>query len=644
MIPGRSAGVVHGGDLPWRISRDSARTWSLTMSSAVLRTLTALTAACLLINLPLRADDKESNQPERKKPAEIAVFTLSGPITETPTPDDPLFGSIGSESLKSLVERMDKAVADENVKAAVLMLGDTSVGYAQLSEIRGAVDRLKEAGKPVYAHADSVKFGSYLLLSGASRLSIEPQGDVWVNGIYGEQVFLRGLFDMLGIKPDFLTCGDYKSAGEMFTRSEPSPEAAEMTDWLYDGIFEAMLKLIASGRDVDVDKARAWVDHGLYTSREAREKGLIDAVETRREFEAHLKSEYGEDLKFNKKYGQKSGTTIDPNNPFAVLQLWAQILAGPQTRKSTKDAVAVVYIDGPIMEGSPSRSLFGAVGGAFSTPLRKALHEVAEDDTIKAVVLRVSSPGGSVVASEIILNASRQVAEEKPLVISMGDVAGSGGYYVTCGTDTIYAEEATITGSIGVIAGKLVTTDMFRRFGVNFSPVQRGENAGMLSGFKPFTEKEEADLQAWMDEVYGVFKEHVTKARGDKLKKPIDEIAGGRVYTGRQALELGLVDKIGGLSAAISDAAGKAGLEEGKYEVRVHPRPKNFLEDLFADLGPQKKEDDKHLSTELLNAAGPALQTIDPQRMHLLQQALRQLDILQKEGVMLTMPVLDITP
>jgi protease IV len=614
------------------------------MSSAAQRILATLMAACLLMSSVLRADDKESEKPESTKPAEIAVFTLSGPITETPTPDDPLFGSIGSESLKSLVERIDKAVADDNIKAAVLMLGDTSLGYAQLSEIRDAMDRLKEAGKPVYAHADSVQFGGYLLLSGASRLSIVPQGDVWVNGIYGEQVFLRGLFDLVGVKPDFLTCGDYKSAGEMFTHTQPSPEAAEMTKWLYDGIYDSMLKLIASGRSVDVAKAREWVDEGLYTPEEAKDKGLIDAIETRRQFEAHLKSQHGEDLKFVKKYGQKSGTAIDPNNPFALLQLWAQILTGPQTRKSTKDAVAIVYIDGPILEGSPGTSLFGAVGGAYSTPLRKALHEVAEDETVKAVVLRISSPGGSVVASEIILNASKQVAEKKPLLVSMGDVAGSGGYYVACGTDTIYADEATITGSIGVIAGKLVTTDMFRRVGVNFSPVQRGENAGLLSGAQPFTEKEQAELQSWMDDIYGVFKDHVTSARGDKLKKPIDEIAGGRVYTGQQALELGLVDEIGGLDAALKDAADEAGLEEGKYEVRIHPRPKNFLEDLFAELAPPKKEDDKHISSQLLSAALPALNAVDPQRLQLLQLALRQLDILQKEGVMLTMPVLDVTP
>lgn len=588
--------------------------------------------------------DKPAEKAERTRPAEIAVFELKGPVTETPTPDDPLFGSVGSESLKSLVDRLDQAVGDDDVKGAVLLLGNTSFGYAQVAEIRSAVERLKAAGKPVYAHADSLQFGGYLLLSGASRLSLVPHGDLWATGIYGEQMFLRGLLDKLGVQPEFLTCGDYKSAGEMFMRSEPSPEAAEMTRWLYDGIFEEALALVAKGRNVEVATARSWIDDGLFSAESARDKGLIDAVEPRADFEEHIKSQHGADLKFVRKYGQKSGDTLDLNNPFAAFQLWAQILAGPQTRKSTKDAVAIVYVDGNIMHGTPTASPFGSTGGAYSTPLRKALDEVARDTTVKAVVLRVDSPGGSAVASDIILAATKRVAAQKPLIVSMGNVAGSGGYYVACGTDTIYADEATITGSIGVIAGKLVTTDMWRKWGINFSPVERGANAGMLSGYEPFTDAEEAQLQGWMNEVYEVFKGHVTAARGDKLSKPIDEIAGGRVYTGRQALDLGLVDKLGGLDQAIADAVGRAGLEQGKYEVRVHPRPKNFIEQMFAELVPQPKGDDKHLSMRLLDTALPALQAADPERVDMLRHALRQLDIIQQEGVMLTMPVFDVTP
>src|SRR5205085_2762863 len=197
-------------------------------------------------------------------------------------------------------------------------------------------------------------------------------------------------------------------------------------------------------------------------------------------------------------------------------------------------AVAVVYVDGPIVIGGGTPSPFGGAT-ARAVAVRKALDEAARDDSVKAVVLRVDSPGGSAVASEIILDATRRVKAKKPFVVSMGDVAGSGGYYVACGSDTIFADEATITGSIGVVSGKLVTNPMWKKIGVTFKGYKRGENAGMLSSSEVFSSAERARMQNLMDEIYCVFKGHVVAARGSRLKKPIDELAGGRVYSGRQA-------------------------------------------------------------------------------------------------------------
>jgi protease-4 len=614
------------------------------MTSVRSRRLALLLLMSLLLPAGLRAaEEDDSSKSKKSKPAEIAVFTLKGAIAEKPMADDFPFATQQGESLLKLVGRIDEAAEDENIQGAVLLLDNPSLGIAQVQELRAAMKRFRDADKPIYAHADSLTTGSFTLLAGASRLSMVPTGDLFINGIYGEQLFLRGLLDKLQVTPDFLTCGEYKSAAEQFMRSEPSEESQEMTDWLYDGIYASMIGLIAEGRGVDNEQARKWIDEGLYSAERAKEQGIIDAVETRQEFEDHIKQQHGDDLTFNKKYGKDKGQELDLNNPFAVFQLWAEILSGPQTRKSTKDAVAVVYVEGPIMVGEPEASLMGLVGGAFSSPLRKALEEAAEDKTIKGVVLRINSPGGSAVASDIILNATKRVAEKKPFVVSMGDVAGSGGYYVACGTDTIFADDTTITGSIGVVAGKLVTTDMWKRIGINFTPVERGENAGLLAGYEPFNPAEEAQLQAWMNEIYEVFKGHVTAARGDRLKKPLEDIAGGRVYTGQQALELGLVDRLGGLDAAIEFVAEKAELEEGKYEVRVVPRPKSVFEEMFADLAPQK-DDNKDLSLSLLDTLAPALEAADPERLALLKQALRQLDILQSEGVMLTMPIYDVRP
>jgi protease-4 len=234
------------------------------------------------------------------------------------------------------------------------------------------------------------------------------------------------------------------------------------------------------------------------------------------------------------------------------------------------------------------------------------------------------------------------VKARKPLVVSMGNVAGSGGYYVSCGADTIFADDSTITGSIGVVSGKFVTNPMWDKVGITFKAYQRGENAALLNSARPFTEAERKRLQSWMDEVYDRFKGHVIAIRGAKLKKPIDQIAGGRVYTGKQALELGLVDRIGSLSDAIAFVAGEAKLKEGAYEVRVVPEPKNFLEVLMSPDG-AKDEDARKIiglprsGDSLVELALPHLRGMDPRRVEAVKGVLRRLEMMQARGVMMLM-------
>ncbi len=601
-------------------------------------------ASAQLFDFPFAAPQQQKAQ---EVGPQIAVFSLEGPVTERPGDVDPLFGNPNSESLQSLVTRMDAAAEDEDVQAVVLMTTGASLGRGQIEEVRSAMARLQEAGKPVYAYADSLDTETYQLLCGATRLSVAPTGDVWVTGLYGESLHVRGLLDILGVRPDFLTCGDYKSAAEMFTRTKPSPEAQEMEDWLFDSLYESLVQSIADAREVEPEQVKEWIDTGLYSAESAQEAGLIDEVEHRQDFAAMLKEEHGEEIAFNKSYGKETGMGLDMSNPFAAMAL---LMGGPDAMQSTKpkqDTIAIVYVDGAIMLGEPQQSILGLVDGAYSGPIRRALDKVAEDDSVKAVVLRVNSPGGSAIASEIILDAAKRVAERKPLVVSMGDVAASGGYYVACGTDTIFADRMTITGSIGVVAGKVATTDMWRRIGINFHPVKRGENADILATSDVFTDEQREILQGWMDEVYGVFKGHVVEARGDKLTKEIDELAGGRVYTGEQALELGLVDEIGGLDVAIRHVAEEAGLED--YEIKTVPEPKSFLETLLASLTGESDKDSgelrlntPRLSTAFLEQAGPVLEAADPRRVRLLHQAAQQLDIIQQERMSLMMPLMDI--
>jgi protease-4 len=445
-----------------------------------------------------------------------------------------------------------------------------------------------------------------------------------------------------------LTCGKYKSAAELFMRKEPSPEADQMHNWLFDGIFDTYVKLIASGRKVETSKAKDWIDNGPYTAEKAKAAGMIDAVEHREDFEKLIKTKCGNDVVFDRKYGEKKAPELDFNNPFAIFKLLGDAMADSKKKKSDKPAVGIVYVNGAIQLGKKQISPFSPGGdGAFSSDVRKALGEAARDDSVKAVVLRVDSPGGSAVASEIILAATKRVKSKKPFVVSMGDVAGSGGYYVACGSDTIFADSATITGSIGVVSGKFVTNPMWAKVGITFKSYNRGAHADMLGSDHPWTNDDRQRMQNYMDEIYGVFKGHVTAIRGDRLKKPIDDLAGGRVYTGQQALELGLVDKIGTMEDAIHHVAKQANLTE--YDVRVVPEPKNIFEQLMEATGGGK--DDKHnldatsgrvsmkmAGPSLLDLAAPQLDGLDPVRVAAVKRALLQLQMLNREGVSLMMP------
>lgn len=587
---------------------------------------------------------KEKKTKTAAKPV-VAVFSLDRPITEKPRAEDFPFGAQHAISLNTVITRMRQARDDKRVRAVVLLCRQPSLGLAQIEELAEAIAGLRKSGKEVYAHTDSLSMGNFAVLAGVTRLSVVPTGDVVVAGLYGEQLYLRGLLDKIGVQPDFLTCGAFKSAAEMFTRTGPSPEAEKMHSWLFDGLYDSYVTLIAEGRNVPTEKVRGWLDGALYTAESAKRAGMIDAVEYRQDFVAMLKKKYGEPLTFDKSYGKKKRDEVDFSSPFAMFKFWSDVFKRSKKKKEEKGAIAIVHVDGPILPGKPQPSFFSSGDQvAYSTPIRKALDQVAEDESIRAVVLRVSSPGGSAVASETILNASKRVAAKKPLVVSMGNVAASGGYYVSCGAETIFADRGTITGSIGVVMGKLATRKMWERIGVAWKPIARGANAGLLRSSSPFTDKQRAMLQAWMDEVYGAFKGHVVAIRGKRLKKEIDEIAGGRVYTGCQALELGLVDKIGGLDAAVRYAAEKAGVEQ--YDVRVVPRPKNFMELLFSDLADGEK-DDESLSLSaagrgggpsLFAAALPLIEGIEPARAAAIRRALRELEALSHDRVLMIAP------
>jgi protease-4 len=624
------------------------RQWSKAVACTTLAFLMVLSGG------KARPDDKQPKKDMHKaakkagagkSDAVIPVFSLAGAISEAPADDTFSLSPSKIKTLKELTERMRKASKDPAVKAVVVLPQELEAGLAQIEELRQLMAEVRAAGKEVYVHADSLSMKEYLLAAGATRISLVPTADLWLTGLHAEAPYLRGLLNLLGVQPDFLTCGAYKSAAEIFMREGPSPEAEKMENWLLDSLYETEIRLIAAGRRVDPARVKAWIDGGPYLAEKAKMAGLVDAVQSWQGLQAELKSKFGKDVSFDRKYGKAKQPALDVSSPWALFSVFGELLGETKKKKHTKDAIAIIYVDGPITLGGGDASPFeGATAG--STGIRRALDEAARDDSVKAVVLRVDSPGGSAVASDVILEATKQVKAKKPFVVSMGDVAGSGGYYVACGSDLIFADAGTITGSIGVVSGKLVTTPMWGKIGVKFKAYGRGANAGLLASDHAFNKDERARIQGWMDDIYGVFKGHVVAIRGKRLKKPIDDLAGGRVYTGQQALELGLVDRIGTMDDAIKHVAGLASLT--KYEVRTIPEAKSFLEQWMEEIS-GSKEDAHELDLGIpgpitgrgisfIELAMPYLRNLDRQRIAVIKTALGRLQLIQREGAVLMMP------
>ncbi len=575
---------------------------------------------------------------------QIVHIRLRGAVMESPPPFDlgALFGEEDQPTMLELIETLRKARADESVRALVFDLDEAELNLAQIQELRAQFEQLRAADKDIWVYIEQVGPGGYLLASAAGKVVMMPRGTLFVIGLHAAPMYFRGLLDKIGVQADVVHCGAFKSAGEPFTRAGPSPEAEADVNKILDGIWEYMLGAVAKSRRMTPDQARKAFDNGPYGAQEALDAGLVDALDYRQDFARGLRKRYGDDVKIVRDYGRKKGPALDFENPFALFQLFGEMMQGP--RKPTSNAVAVIYVDGAIMTGRSDEGFGGGFAG--STRIRKAIDEAARDEKIKAVVLRVDSPGGSAVASEIITEAAQRCRRKKPVIVSMGGVAASGGYYVSCLADAVVAQPATIAGSIGVVGMNLVTTDMWGKLGITRHEYQRGAGADLMSGLRPWTDDHRARIMKMMNRVYDEFKGRVTEGRGSRIKGDIESLAGGRVYTGSQALEVGLVDHLGGLADAIRFAADRA--KVSKYEIRVLPAPKTFADLLSKGLGMRDKDEELRvrlgpppaLAAPEVRAALHALQTVDPRGAAELRAALRHLQTLQRENVLLIAPAL----
>jgi len=451
----------------------------------------------------------------------IAVYDLEGMITESGQVSGGLldFGAGGNRPLThfDLVRSLKAAAADKNVKGVVLDLGGAGINLAQLQEMRRCLLAIRAAGKDVWYYTEQLNNGTAIIGSAANHFTLLPEGNVVLNGMYSESMYFKGMLDKMGLQVDVIHIGDFKSAGETLYRTEPSEYAKKQENLLFDSIFNQLLKLIAEGRKMKPEALRALIDDGLVTPERAMKAGLVDTLQYRTDFITKVRKHYGEEAKFDRSYALPNLRGPEINGFMDLMKLAFQ--SGKDKRRR-HDYIAVVALDGGINDLSVA-------------PVRKEILKLAKEDKCKALVLRVNSPGGSALSSDVLWEATDEFeATGKPFVVSMGAVAASGGYYVSAGASKIFAEEGTITGSIGVVGMKFVVGDAMEKLGINVHSRQRGKNAGLMSSTRAFTPAESEIVRKSMLDVYTTFKKRITDGRGDKLKGDLDSLAGGRIYSG----------------------------------------------------------------------------------------------------------------
>lgn len=484
------------------------------------------------------------------------ALNLTGEVPEMPASEFGSFFESSPPSLRALVESLERAAGDPKVKAVVLrvsVLPDS--GWGKVQELRDAITRFRKSGKPAYAHLEFCGNKEYYLATACSKVYAVPGALLDVSGLRAEVTFLRKTLDKLGVQAQFEGVGKYKNAPNQFTESGFTEPHREQTQALLDGLFEQYLAAISAARGKSKAQVRAAVDAGPYTAEDALAAGLVDELLYQDELDTRLKS--AERVTPGRYVRSARGFGFDG-----------------------RPKVALVYAVGEIVSGESQAS---GLGGEFagSDTVARAIRQARTDPAIRAIVLRVDSPGGSGTASDVIWREMGLARKAKPVVVSMGDVAASGGYYIGMGGDAIVAQPGTITGSIGVFGGKFSLRGLYDKVGLTKEILTHGRNAALFTEYRPWSEEERAKVRSLMVSFYETF---VTKAAQGRHKtyEEVDRIAQGRVWTGAEALKVGLVDRLGGLDVALAVAKERAKLgKDQEVALVVLPRRKSFFEALM---------------------------------------------------------------
>lgn len=531
-------------------------------------------------------------------------------------PDSPLAQIQGRQpTLREIVEGLEKASTDDRVKGLIAHAGASGMSLADIQEIRDAVLAFRARKKFAVAFAETLgefgpATGGYYLATAFDEIWLQPSGDVGLTGIRMESQFIRGTLDKLGIVPRMDHRYQYKNAMNQYTEKSFTPAHREAMTKVKDSWFQQVVRGIAQGRKLTEDQVKAAIDKGPYFAQEAVTAKLADGVGYRDEVFAKVKAKAGAGAKllFLGKYRERAGGI----------------------HKSGK-RVALIYGVGAVERG---RNDFDPLRGSVtmgSETVAGALRAAAQDSDVKAILFRVNSPGGSYVASDTIWReVVRARKAGKPVIVSMGTLAGSGGYFVAMAADKIVAQPGTITGSIGVLGGKMITKGLWDKVGVTFDEVHSGANANMFDGYRDYSPEEWSRFEAWLDRVYADFTSKVAEGRKLPIEK-VQQIARGRIWTGEDAKALGLIDEVGGYPVALKLVKQAIKIPESEdVELRVYPRQKTRFEQIAAMLeGDERENSESQAAARLLTGLQPLI------------RQMRALGLYGKPDGVLTMPELN---
>lgn len=505
----------------------------------------------------------------------VLEITLDMPIKESSMENEfSIFAPTTGESIyfRNIIKSIENAKNDDRIEGISLKVSSFNGGSSQLSDIRDALIDFKESGKFIYSYSHNSDQAAYILNSTADSLFQNPMGMLFLQGLSGEVMFYKDFGDKYGIDFQVIRHGDYKSAVEPFMRNDLSEENREQMEFLLNGIWKEYSTEIAKLRGVSLEELNTSIDSlDAFNPEKALNAKLVDKLVHESDYQKALAKRLELDIKED-----ESVQKVLDKHTISLANY-----AGTLKPNTHKDRIAVLYASGVITSGD-------GFSGIQSEVYKNEIRKLAENDRIKAVVLRVNSPGGSADAAEEILYELKQLRQKKPIIVSFGDLAASGGYYIAMEADSIFTSPNTITGSIGVLGMVPNIQTLMNNHGITTDLVKTNENSDFLNGiFRPMTDKGMETMTEMTENVYKVFVNHVSNAR-DMTFEEVDAVGGGRVWTGAQALELGLVDALGTLDDAIEAAAAKAGLEN--YSISSHPYRKGGIEEILNDMSMVKSE------------------------------------------------------